>query len=403
MPEFYKMMKRVTKDLLLFYLLPWEYRKAARSPIETGYVLFLSTKEATIPESFQVLYERLVECGRYRVQFFSLNKLNATAFEYLRNCIAVVKQVAVAEVVFLDDASDVISCISLRPQTRIVQLWHACGAFKKWGMSTARLKFGGSREDLLRHPFYKNLSLVTVSSPDVSWAYVEAMGLEDCSDIVKPLGVSRTDRFFEDDFRLAACKAIADLIPNVAKKKILLYAPTFRGRVNSAEGPNALDISALNDALGEKYILLIKHHPYVKNPPPVPLGCENFAFRISNEFPMSELLCVADICISDYSSLVFEYSLFSRPMIFFAYDIDEYKDWRGFYYDYDQLTPGPVFQTTGEIIDYILDLEDQFDQNKVKLFREKFMSSCDGRSTDRICKEVFGSDFGHPDEAVKDQ
>lgn len=72
-------------------------------------------------------------------------------------------------VFFLNDASNVVSCLPLREGTTVVQLWHGCGAFKKWGMSTADLIFGGSRDEILRHPFYKNLSLVTVSSPEVVW------------------------------------------------------------------------------------------------------------------------------------------------------------------------------------------------------------------------------------------
>ena len=108
---------------------------------------------------------------------------------------------------------------------------------------------------------------------------------------------------------------------------------------------------------------------------------------------IEDLLCVSDICISDYSSLVFEYSLFERPMLFFAYDLDEYFDWRGFYYDYNELTPGPVCKTNDEMIDYISHLEERFDRQKVIDFKEKFMRSCDGHATDRILHMVFADRY----------
>ena len=104
---------------------------------------------------------------------------------------------------------------------------------------------------------------------------------------------------------------------------------------------------------------------------------------------IEELLFVADICISDYSSLVFEYSLFEKPMIFFAFDLDNYYDWRGFYYDYKEFVPGPIYTTTEEMIDYIKHIDTKFDKQKVKQFRDKFMSACDGHATERIMKLVF--------------
>ena len=111
---------------------------------------------------------------------------------------------------------------------------------------------------------------------------------------------------------------------------------------------------------------------------------------MQGDVSIDDLLCTADACISDYSSIVFEYSLFGRPMVFFAYDLSDYDDWRGFYYSYDEFTPGPVFNTSEEVLDYLVHLDERFDPAKVAAFREKFMCACDGHATDRIMKVVFG-------------
>lgn len=136
-------------------------------------------------------------------------------------------------------------------------------------------------------------------------------------------------------------------------------------------------------------MLVMKHHPFVRHPPAVPDSCADFAKDVTKELTIEQLLCVSDICISDYSSLVFEYSLFERPMLFFAYDLEEYFDWRGFYYDYEELAPGPVVYTNEEIIDWISHLEERFDRDRVRKFRERFMSACDGHATERILSLVL--------------
>lgn len=384
-----KVVKHTVKDITLGFAFPLAYKFFSRKPALQGRVLFFETKEAAMPDAFDLLWQRCEEDPAKEPRYYSLQQNHASYVRYLKRSISALREISHAEVVFLSDASDLVSCVALRPETRVVQLWHACGAFKKWGMSTAELKFGGSREQLLRHPFYKNLSLVTVSSPEVAWAYEEAMVLQDAPSVVRPLGVSRTDKFFDEAFLDDARGNVRAVVPQTMRKKVLLYAPTFRGRVANAAAPDKLDVAMLKSALGDEWVLLAKHHPFVKHPPVIPTECSDFAFDVSGQLPIDELLCVADACISDYSSLVFEYSLLGRPMAFFAYDKADYDDWRGFYYDYDELTPGPVVATNEELVDYLLHLDERFDVDQVRAFREKFMSACDGHATDRIYQEVL--------------
>ena len=105
---------------------------------------------------------------------------------------------------------------------------------------------------------------------------------------------------------------------------------------------------------------------------------------------IEDLLFVSDICISDYSSLVFEYSLFEKPMIFFAYDLEDYFDWRGFYYKYDEFVPGPICRSGQEVLACIKVVKTDFDKGIVTQFKEKYMSACDGHATERIMKLVMG-------------
>ena len=223
---------------------------------------------------------------------------------------------------------------------------------------------------------------------------MEAMRLEGREDVVRPVGVSRTDVFFDPKRIEKAREHIYAKFPAAKGRKIILYAPTFRGRTRDAEAPDKLDVRAFHKALGRDYVLIIKHHQLVRRLPPVPEDLKgSFVYDGSRDMDINELLMVSDICISDYSSLVFEYSLFSRPMLFFAYDLSDYFDWRGFYYNYEDMTPGPVCTTNEEMIDYIGNIDERFDKKKVEDFRYKFMRSCDGHATDRIMKLVFGDEM----------
>ena len=302
-----------------------------------------------------------------------------------------IRDIADAKYVFLNEASNVVSSVPMRPETIQTQLWHGCGAFKKFGMSTADMIFGDNRKNMLKYPFNKHYTHVTVSSPEVVWAYEEAMNLKPEDGIVKPVGSSRTDVFFNKEFIEQAYEKLHTLMPESKGKKVILFAPTFRGRVAKAQSPDCFDVEQFYKNFSDEYVLIFKHHPLVRVRPEIPEEYSRFAVDFTDTMTIDELLCVSDICISDYSSLVFEYSLFERPMLFYAYDLDEYFDWRGFYYDYFELAPGPICKTNEEMIDYIKNIDERFDKDRVIAFKEKFMSACDGHATERIENLVFGN------------
>ena len=376
--------KKVGQILMFRIVFPLGYKHYIKGKkIKRKKAVFVEVRFDEITDSFRLVYDRMKADG-FDVHEQFIENIKPGKWGYIKRCLRMLEDISDAHYVFLNDACNVTSCIPLRKGTKIYQLWHACGAFKKFGMSTAELIFGDNRKSLEKYPNYGNLSYVTVSSPEVIWAYEEAMNLKDTKTQVVATGVSRTDVFYDQHFIEQSKAAVYSVCPAAENKKIILYAPTFRGRVAKAESPDCLDIPAMKRALGDEYVLLIKHHPFVKQPPVVPEDCADFAMDVTKSLEIDQLLCASDVCVSDYSSLIFEYSLFERPMIFFAYDLDDYFDWRGFYYNYDELTPGPVVQETEEIIDYIRHLDARFDQAQVHAFKEKFMSSCDGHATDRI-------------------
>lgn len=390
-----KKIAKQRKDKLLYKTLPAAYDAHKGEPVDERKVVFIELRLPDISNSFRVLYDELTEKYELDIHVHLLRNSFVPRREYVKRCREMLADVATAKYVFVNEASDVLSCVDMRPETVVTQLWHACGAFKKFGMSTAELIFGPNAEELKRHPNNKNYTYVTVSSPEVVWAYAEAMDLKGKEHIIRPVGTSRTDVFYREDTITKAYEHLYQVFPAAKGKKIILYAPTFRGRVARAKTPDCFDLELFRQKLGDEYVVVFKHHPLVKKLPEIPEEMEGtFAVDATSSMTIEDLLCVSDICISDYSSLVFEYSLFERPMLFYAYDLEEYFDWRGFYYDYDELTPGPVCMTNEEMVDYIIHLAERFDKQKVLDFKEKFMSACDGHATDRIIDMVFGEKRG---------
>lgn len=374
------------KFLTLKILYPVIYRISSLRPVDKKKIVFIEVRSTELSDNFTLLYQSFAGMEGYKISLHFLRMSFAGRREYRKNCIAMIKDIGNAGFIFLNDSSNVTSCLPLRKKSVLTQVWHGCGAFKKFGMSTAELIFGDDRKTLMKYPYHKNYTHVTVSSPEVIWAYEEAMSLENRKGVVKALGLSRTDIFFDSDYVSKAGEKLYQVFPQARYKKVILYAPTFRGRVAKAKAPDKLDISNMYEELSGDYVLVIKQHPFVKKPPAVPSEYREFAMDVTDKVSIEELLCVSDICISDYSSLIFEYSLFKRPMIFFAYDLDEYYDWRGFYYDYNELVPGPIYDNTEAVISYIKNIEESFRPEVVEEFRKKYMSACDGHATEKLIK-----------------
>ena len=94
-------------------------------------------------------------------------------------------------------------------------------------------------------------------------------------------------------------------------------------------------------------------------------------------------MCAADLLISDYSSLIFEYALLERPMVFFAYDLDTYDEERGFYQPYRSFVPGPIAANTSELISAVQRVDGKCSAQVLK-FKEDYMSACDGHAVERL-------------------
>jgi CDP-glycerol glycerophosphotransferase len=180
-----------------------------------------------------------------------------------------------------------------------------------------------------------------------------------------------------------------------ADKKIILYAPTWRDNQFYEKGKYKfdldLDLAQLKESLGDNYIVLLRMHYLVaENFDLSPYN--GFAYDFSNHEDIRDLYLIADILITDYSSVFFDYANLKRPMIFYVYDIEEYRDnLRGFYFDFEKTAPGPLVKTTEQVIECIkkTEEEDYALPDSFELFYEKFCYLESGQSSKRVVERVF--------------
>ena len=374
----------ILKRFLMGVIYPLFYRLASLRPLRRK-ALFAEVRSQELTDSFSLLAEEIQRLQLAETEMVFLNNLTMGKKDLILGVFRMLWKAADAQVIFVNDSASFFGAFRLRRGSSMVQVWHACGAFKKWGYSVAEQEYGGSRKHLDRYSYHKNYTLVPVSGEDVCFAYAEAFGFPKDSPRIQPLGTSRTDIFFREDFCREARRRWKEVWPEAEGQKLILYAPTFRGQASEASAPQEFHPEYWKEKLGSDYVMAVRHHPFVKNPPKIPEECRDFVRDFSEAMTMEELLVLADICITDYSSVIFEYSLQEKPMIFWAFDRDEYEDWRGFYFPYETFVPGPIVQTEEEAIGEVGKAADQ-DMEVVRAFRKKYMGACDGHATERILR-----------------
>ena len=131
-------MRRAMKDWSLGIAFPREYANAvAKCAVDERKVVCVDVKESqdAMPDAFELAMAHLRDHYGMNVHYVGLGQRTSGKIEYYERCLALMRDLADAKLILVCDSCDVVSCINLRPETRVIQLWHACGAFKKFGAS----------------------------------------------------------------------------------------------------------------------------------------------------------------------------------------------------------------------------------------------------------------------------
>lgn len=359
------------KDLFyrLFAFSFWLSRRLHRD-VDPALVALISPHNASFTDSLGEIEAALKEQGGCRFLRLSHADLNGVG-SALRFFTVKAFRLARAKTVFLNDNFMPLGYLDFSKETTVVQLWHAEGAFKRFGLDIDQPPAVRRREKAAN----RKLTYVVCSSPDIRSIYAGAFGV--APEQVLPLGSPRADALLKAKNTADLRAAFDKRYPQCAGKKLVLYAPTFR------EDPawdktflDSFDPALLARELGEDHALLVRLHPQVHTARAFP-----GAIDVTDHPAVNELTLLCESLITDYSSICMDFALLDKPCFFFAPDLARYEATRSFYFDYRTGVPGPVCETMAELTEAVKRPDDP---TLRRAFCKRNLASVDGGSCARI-------------------
>ena len=369
-------LKQKAKSFMQNEYLPRIYDKyAKKNKVVKGRVIMADMHSNKLPFSMESTYNALVKKG-YRPRVICRDIAKLTPMGKLRFLMRFMKEYAEAEYVFICSYFLPVSSCEKRPETKVVQLWHSGGLLKKMGYDT--------RDDIPSGyvgNVTANYDLVTVSSDVCVPVWEQALKLP--KGITKPLGLARTDVYFNSEWNERQRNLFYKLYPEAKGKKVALYAPSFSG---NAANPKCKGIEEgiveVMNRLSDEWFFIVRLHPHLRDKYP------EYWTKNDEKMPTEKLLPVVNLLITDYSSVLFDYAIYKRPFILFCPDIDSYKKARGFYADPEKF-PAPLARTATELETAIREkMYFEYDEEEYEEFCKLYMGACDGKSSDRIVEKV---------------
>ena len=369
------LIKQYIKMFVQNIYLPAVYKKEVRrTEVDKNIVIFADMHSDELPFSMRDMYKRM-KAENKKILVYCKDIAKLTNREKLGFMKSFMKAYAAAGYVYICSYFLPVSSCDKREETKVIQLWHSGGLLKTMGYDTH-----DDIPEIYKGNVTKNYSLVTVSSDICIGVWEKALRLP--KGITKATGLARTDIYFDDEWNDQRRELFFRLYPDAKGKKVVLYAPSFSG---NAADPSCEGLEKLKEVfsrINENYFLIIRLHPNLKSKYP-----EYWNEKV-RQLPTEALLPSVNLLITDYSSVLFDYSLYRRPFVLFCPDIDKYKEKRGFYSDPESF-PAPFVKDENEL-ERVLTEKTYFEYSEqdYEEFYEKYMGSCRGNSIDNILTEV---------------
>lgn len=353
------LIRELQKAGLQHILLPVIYWIFSYQKIDENFVILADSKSDGVPFSLRAMYKEL-QARNYNVLVWCHNYDRLSFIQKLIKSILFMKYYAKAKYVFICDYYLPVSSCNKKEDTKVVQLWHASGLQKKFGYDAP--------DDLGNLKWVKptkNFDLVSVSSELM--ADVVSKNWRLTRDKVKALGHSRSDFFFEYGYVERCKKQFYEQYPNAKGKKVILWAPSFRGNGSNATIDGVEEVLKVRNQLNDDYFFIIKLHPHLQR-----------KYQVDNcSIKTEELYPVVDILITDYSSVFYDYLLVGKNVIFYVPDYEEYIKDRGMYVDYKEEFEFPMVCNISDLPRVVNEYKEVNDQ-KINMYREKFIVKNNG-------------------------
>ena len=351
--------------IILHMILKVLYVFACLQPVKKQRVTFITLTSESLNGDFALISKYLKHKDSTVELKYILTRFRKSIIgdlQYFFNCLYQIFLVNSSHVVILNDNNYVISNFK-RKDVKVIQIWHACGAVKRFGNEIDR-----------QYPI-QNYDYVLSGSKAWSEIYSRSFGVSEAQ--VVPLGIARTDVLNNRKWLERASDQLREKYPVVKDKYVILYVPTFRGNIIEGLSYEALKLEHLLVALPDDVVILYRMHPLLKN---VSLGYNDRIINVAED-DLNKLYSVADCLVTDYSSVVFDFSIMNKKMVLYVPDLEEYEHERGLNISLQDI-PAEICTDEEMLADALKNR--MFSQKEIVAFRKKYATSLDGKSTKRI-------------------
>lgn len=317
-------------------------------------IAFISRQSETPSTDFRYLINEIkTNYPQYKVTV--LCKMIPSSFggkiKYLGEMFRQMKAFATSKVVVLDGYCILASMLRHKKDLKIIQIWHALGAFKKFGRSVLDKEGGKSSKTAKAFKMHKNYSLIAASGDECVPFFSEAFGQPESRFI--PIGIPRMDYLTDKEENARVRGNILLKYPQLDNgRKNILYAPTFRDTDEDRAALAAATKELVNKANYSDFNLIVKHHVVDSNKEQIYTD-SRMNMAEGENFTAMDFMCVADYVVTDYSSVIYEALLKDLPIYIYCFDSDKYIDERGFYIDFWTDLPALYSKNAKGICDFI--------------------------------------------------
>ena len=335
-------------------------------------IVYLSRQSNEKSLDMRLLEEALKKECPDTEQLFRLRMLDdgpLSKVKYAFGVIGDMYYLAGSSLAIIDTYSLTVSCLHHKKSLKILQMWHALGATKKFGWQAVGTKEGRDEKLSRALCMHKNYDYVLAPSGETAKFYMEGFGVDKSRIKICPLprvdyltdGQAKTGEFFYSN-------------PALSGKKLALYVPTFREREEAIAEMLKAEFEGIDD-----YALIISPHPLstVK---------KDARYLPQGDFSSIDLMKLADVIITDYSACAYEAALLMKPLYFFVPDYNEYMKDRGINVNIYEELPSAVFEKADELISSIKNGE--YDFNSLYAFKEKYVQSAKSGNTEILAKFI---------------
>lgn len=369
------------------------YNLAAKLPVKETRVVFFRLTAGDHYDSMNEVERELRRRGGYDIRHVSREEIQS-AKGALRFMTADAFQMGRARYLFLNNNFFPMAYMNPNQKTKVIQLWHGMGAFKKFGFDVpqppeVRKKELGAQ---------KNIDYVVCSGEQIRPIYASAFHLP--PEKVITTGTPIQDFYFRpENVGETAIQKHRESFDNEHKgckgKYLVFYAPTFRDEAEkTAQLLDHMDFLRLREAAekgaGKSVAILVRLHPNDRESRgKLETICRDVEGVVDvTDYPDgNELSLISDVMVTDYSSICMNNALLRKPVVLYAYDLDDFEAERSFYFDYEENAPGPVVKTMDELC-AVFETQN-FEPERLEHFRALHFGSPDGHATEKLLDQVL--------------